>query len=228
MIADSTPKCSRRAAAKVGSASRSRSAADSLSFFGRAFRFSSSSSFSRFAPVETAGPQVGERLPAALEQWNCDVGVAARPRDLVAEREPVPVLDDADRNAELNLLAGLALGDLPGVLLEDREHFHPLRGRLPLKHAAVDLVREASRTYQFPTHDSVIIPRALMVQFRCIRGTKIVHAIRNLRIPMSGCRFDHWNPALRPRIRGLSGSAELSATRQQAAKGRNAESSVSY
>ena len=83
------------------------------------------------------------------------------------------------------------------------------------------------RSYQFPTLDSVIIPCALVVRFRCIRGTKIVHATRNLRIPRSGCRFDSWNPALRPRIRGLSGSAELSATRQQAAKGQNAESSVS-
>ena len=85
-----------------------------------------------------------------------------------------------------------------------------------------------SATYQFPTHNSVIISCALMVRFRCIRGTKIVHATRNLRIPRSGCRFDLWNPSPRPLIRGLSGSAELSATRQQAAKGRNAESSVSY
>ena len=85
-----------------------------------------------------------------------------------------------------------------------------------------------SWAYQFPTHDSVIISCALMVRFRCIRGTKIVHATRNSRIPRSGCRFDRWNPALRPLIRGLSGSAELSATRQQAVKVRNAESSVSY
>ena len=82
--------------------------------------------------------------------------------------------------------------------------------------------------YQFPTHNSVIISCALMVRFRCIHGTKIVHATRNLRIPRSGCRFDLWNPALRPLIRGLSGSAELSATRQQAVKVRNAELSVSY
>ena len=82
--------------------------------------------------------------------------------------------------------------------------------------------------YQFPTHDSVIISCALMVRFRCIRGTKIVHATRNSRIPGSGFRFDLWNPSPRPLIRGLSGSAELSATRQQAAKVRNAESSVSY
>ena len=80
--------------------------------------------------------------------------------------------------------------------------------------------------YQFPTLDSVIIPCALVVRFRCICGTKIVHATRNLRIPRSGCRFDLWNSALRPRIRGLSGSAERSATRQQAAIGQNAESSV--
>ena len=64
-----------------------------------------------------------------------------------------------------------------------------------------------------PHITSVIISCSLMVRFRCIRGTKIVHATRNLRIPRSGCRFDRWNPALRPLIRGLSGSAELSAHR---------------
>ena len=88
--------------------------------------------------------------------------------------------------------------------------------------------KRALLPYQFPTHDSVIISCALMVRFRCIRGTKIVHATRNLRIPRSGCRFNLWNPSLRPLIRGLSGSAELSATRQQAVKVRNAELSVSY
>ena len=67
-------------------------------------------------------------------------------------------------------------------------------------------LRGASATYQFPALDSVIIPCALMVRFRCIRGTRIVHATRNLGIPRSGRRFDLWNPALR---RGLSGSAEL-------------------
>ena len=76
--------------------------------------------------------------------------------------------------------------------------------------------------YQFPTHDSVIIPCVLMLRFRCICGAKIVHATRNSRIPRSGCRFELCNPALRPLICGLSGSAEPSA-----AEGRNAESSVS-
>ena len=41
-------------------------------------------------------------------------------------------------------------------------------------------------SYQFPTVDSVIIPCALMVRLRCIRGTKIVHATQNSRIPRSG------------------------------------------
>ena len=94
-------------------------------------------------PVEAASPQVRERLQAALDQRRRDVGVAAAPHDLVVEHEPVPVLDDADRNAELGLLAGLALDGPPGVLLEDREHLLAVRNRLPLQHAAVDPVREA-------------------------------------------------------------------------------------
>ena len=57
--------------------------------------------------------------------------------------EPAPVLDDADRNAELDFLAGLALDDQPGVLLEDREHLLAVRNLIPLQHAAVDLVGEA-------------------------------------------------------------------------------------
>ncbi len=89
------------------------------------------------------------------------------------------------------------------------------------------MVPDLFGTYQFPTHDSVIIPCVLMLRFRCICGAKIVHATRNSRIPRSGCRFDLWNPALRPLIYGLSGSAEPSVARQQAAEGRNAESSVS-
>ena len=96
------------------------------------------------APVEAAPPQVGERLPAALDQRNRDVGVAAGPHDLAAEHEPVPVLDDADRNAELDRLAGLARGDPAGVLLENREHLLPVRNLLLSENAALDLVREAA------------------------------------------------------------------------------------
>ena len=95
------------------------------------------------APVETASRRFGKRLQAALDQRRRDVGVAAAPHDLVVEHEPVPVLDDADRNAELDLLAGLALDDPPGVLLEDREHLLAVRNLLPPQHAAVDPVREA-------------------------------------------------------------------------------------
>ena len=94
------------------------------------------------APVEAASPQFGNRLQAAPDQRRRDVGVAAAPHDLVVEHEPVPVLDDADRNAELGLPAGLALGDPPGVLLEDREHLLAVRNLLPLQHAAVGPVGE--------------------------------------------------------------------------------------
>ena len=51
----------------------------------------------------------------------------------------------------------------------------------------------------------MIIPCVLMLRFRCVRGAKIVHATRNSRIPRSGCRFDLWNPALRPLICGIVG-----------------------
>ena len=95
------------------------------------------------APVEAASPQVGESLQAAPDQRRRDVGVAAFPHDLVVEHEPVPVLDDADRNAELGLPAGLALGDPPGVLLEDREHLLAVRNLVPPQNAALDLAREA-------------------------------------------------------------------------------------
>ena len=95
------------------------------------------------APVEAASPQVRERLQAALDQRHRHVGVAACPHDLVVEHEPVPVLDDADRTAELGLPAGLALGDPPGVLFKDREHLLAVRNLLPPQHAAVDLAREA-------------------------------------------------------------------------------------
>ena len=82
---------------------RSRSAADSLSFFDKAFRSSRSFSFFRFAGLRKPRsklhpPQVGERLPAALDQWNSDVCAAAGQHDPAGEHEPVPVLDDADES----------------------------------------------------------------------------------------------------------------------------------
>ena len=48
LIVDSIPECFLRAAAKAGSASRSRSAADFLPFFGKAFNSSRPSSAFRF------------------------------------------------------------------------------------------------------------------------------------------------------------------------------------
>ena len=81
-------------------------------------------------------------------------------------------------------------------------------------------LRGASATYQFPALDSVIIPCALMVRFRCIRGTRIVHATRNLGIPRSGRRFDLWNPALRPRIVGFGGAFGRPAAGRQRAERR--------
>ena len=81
--------------------------------------------------------------------------------------------------------------------------------------------------YQFPTLDSETIPYALMVRFCCICGAKIVHATRNPRIPRSGCRFDLRNPAFQARTRRRSDLAEPLIARWQAAKRRNAESSVS-
>ena len=70
-------------------------------------------------------------------------------------------------------------------------------------------------SYQFPTVDSVIIPCALMVRLRCIRGTKIVHATQNLRIPRSGCRYDLRDSALRLRTRRLSDLAAFLVALQQ-------------
>ena len=83
------------------------------------------------------------------------------------------------------------------------------------------------RTYQFPTVNSVTISYALVVQLRCICGAKIVHATENLRIAISGCRFDLCNPSLRLRTHRPSDLAELLVARQQAAKKRNAELSMS-
>ena len=95
------------------------------------------------AAVEAAGPQVRERLQASPDQRDRDMRVAARPHDLVVEDEPAAVLDDAHRNPELDGLAGLALGDPPGVLLEDREQLLPVRDRLLLQHPAGDLERQS-------------------------------------------------------------------------------------
>ena len=69
------------------------------------------------------------------------------------------------------------------------------------------------RSYQLPTVDSVTIPYALMVRFCCICGAKIVPATQNPRIPRSDCRFDLWNPALKPQNHRQSDSAERSAAR---------------
>ena len=71
--------------------------------------------------------------------------------------------------------------------------------------------RMGPRPDQFSTVNSVTIPYALMVQFCCICGAKIVHASQNPSIPRSGCRFDLWNPAFQPRTRRRS---DLAAVRR--------------
>ena len=53
----------------------------------------------------------GTPLVAAFDQLNRDVRVGSLAHDLAAGHEPVPVLDGADRNAELDWRPGLALGN---------------------------------------------------------------------------------------------------------------------
>ena len=64
---------------------------------------------------------------------------------------------------------------------------------------------------------SSIVSCAVMVRQNCIRDAKTFRAVRSFRIARTRRRFD----------RGPSDSAELSAARQQAAKGRNAEQGMS-
>ena len=71
--------------------------------------------------VEAADPRRETPLVAAFDQRNRDVRVGALAHDLASEREPVPVFDDANRNAEIHWRPVLAIGNPVGVLLEDRE-----------------------------------------------------------------------------------------------------------